>query len=176
MAVAAGGFVISFAIHVRSLLGWPLSATVWLAVHAGILVLALPYIWIVRAFRAERKPGTLVSVRRFYKGCPSWMKKTVTGLFAYFVLVMVAFSIKNHGGGGSTDIKKWVARDVAVFFSSGWMSAYSALFAIFFSASRTIPWPLRCPNGHRVPPGRGYCEECGSLVETPGATDQPNAK
>jgi hypothetical protein len=170
MAAALGGFVVSFAIHVHSLFGWRLAATVWVALHAGIFILALPYLWLLKKFRAERGSGALLPVARFYKGCPPWMRKTVIGLFAYFVLVMVVFFIKTHGGGGSTEFEHWVAPDVAIFFSSGWMSFYSVLFAIFFSALKTIPWPLKCPNGHCVSPGRGYCEQCGALVRNPDST------
>ncbi len=164
MVIAAAVFAVSVGIHVRSLLGWPLPTVEWIAIHAAVLILALPYIWLIRFLQKEQKL-TIVPVRRYYMGCPPWMRKAVIGLFVYFLLVMFVFWTKTHGNSGNTEFKQWVPQDDAVFFSSGWMSAYSAFFAIYFSALKTIPWPRRCPNGHRVPAGRGYCEECGALIK-----------
>ncbi len=174
MVVAVAGFAVSVGIHVRSLFGQPLRSITLMAFHAGIFLLALPSIWIIRLFQKEQ--NTIVHVRRYYKGCPPWMRKAVIGVFVYFLLVMFVFWLKTHGSGGNTELKEWAPQDVAVFFSSGWMSFYSALFAIYFSALKTIPWPRRCPNGHKVAPGRGYCEECGALIGNAEPTDEPKRK
>jgi hypothetical protein len=135
-----------------------------MAFHAGIFIVALPYLWIIRYFQKEQNLK-LVPVRRLYKDCPLWMRKAVIGLFAYYVIVMLVFWLKTHGNSGNAELTEWAPPAVAVPFSCGWAVFYSMLFAVYYSALRTIPWPLRCPNGHRVPPGRGYCEECGALIK-----------
>lgn len=162
--IAAAGFAVSVAIHLSLLMGQPLRSDTMMAFHAGIFIVILPYLWIVRYFQKEVSLR-MVPVRRFYKGCPPWMRKSVMGLFVYYLVVMFIFWVKAHGESGNTELPKWAPPAVGVFFSSGWVVAYSTLFAVYYSALRTIPWPLRCQNGHRVPPGCGYCEKCGALVK-----------
>jgi hypothetical protein len=165
MIVAAASVVVSFILHLRSLFGIGLSVRLWLAMHLAIFVLAIP----MSIFIHSRTKGYSLWDRRrnkaIYGGCPSWMMTGIRAVFAYFLLVMAIFFVKIRVGNDTSRITGPVVPiPVAVFFSAGWLSVYSVLFAMFYSGIRTVRPTTKCPNGHGVSPGSGYCEECGALI------------
>jgi hypothetical protein len=164
MVMAAVGAVISVGIHIAAVFGYLVPPPVIMGLLGGVTILALPYFLVVKKLMREQKATYLLPVGALFRACPRQIKRVGYALFVYFAIVMSVFLIKANIG----PKENWAqSQGEFLFFSSGGMISYFLLFEVFFSALKTHTRPWRCQNGHDVPPGHGYCEECGALVVTP---------
>jgi hypothetical protein len=146
LGCAAGGLVLSVAVHLGSLAGFepPGGIVLFWGLNVGAVLLPL-------ILFSNTLPGTsdLMSedVKWWrlldYPGCPAWMNYTANGFRIYFLLnfalmVLMSFlspgpptiSMSYHFGTGDPSIATWRG------FSSGWMAFYSGSLAFLTTAYR----------------------------------------
>ena len=163
MALAAIGFILSVAAHIRAIEGLPMPGgkAVW-ALHIGIFVVWLPTVLVAHRFTRG------VNRKDFWKialiGCPKWMRQVFYAIFGYAVLNFVYFmaTTVNRPPSQNGDAPPEVVRG----FSGHWMVFYSAAFATLYSAYVVgySGMQRKCANGHVVPLTAKFCEECGAQL------------
>ena len=159
--LSALGLVLSFLVHVSSLLGLAsaLGESAWL-LHIGIFVVWLPALLAIQSLTREFKRKELW--RAALRGCPRWMRWMTYGFFGYAFVNFALFIVMVPGRGGSSETPLVVFRG----FSGHWMAFYSAALAIFYSARHAAEYDRgrQCVAGHPVGPLANYCEECGRPI------------
>ena len=160
IALAALGFILSVAAHIRAVAGLPIPGgkAVW-ALHIGIFIVWFPTVLV--AYRLTRG----ASRNDFWKialvGCPKWMRSALYVIVGYAALNFVFFLVTTSSHPPS---KGDAPPEVVRGFSGHWMIFYSAAFATLYSASVVgySGMDRKCPNGHAVTITAKFCEECGA--------------
>lgn len=160
--LSAVGFVLSFIVHVCSLLGQkvPYGKLAW-GLHFGIFVVWFPVVSVSKRLTENFKQ------KYFWKaalrGCPEWLKRMTYFSFGYAIINFFIFFILDEFGNTA------IPKEILEFrgFSGHWMAFYSAALAVLYSAvkAETLDQIRRCMNGHAVFPLANYCEECGAPVK-----------
>jgi len=154
------GMTASLGIHVFTL-AWHRTVPSSLAISMtlGVFVVGIPTILIMRWLSRDIRPKDLREQIRVAN--PTWLRRFSMGSRVYFVLVfalLVATSRAKHAGGAT------IVAGILPIFSAAWLGFYASLADYPHLGLRGQPMKPRCPNGHRVDLGAGYCSECGSLV------------
>lgn len=158
MSLSFIGLALSIAAHAMALaeMEIPGGQFIW-ALHGGIFIVWIPTVLV--SIRATRN----VSRNDFWKaalsGCPPWMKRALSMLFAYAIANFIVFAVSAPNAAHS------LTNEVRGF-SGHWMIFYAAAFAVLYSALHT---PLlfngrKCPLGHAVDPAANYCPTCGHAL------------
>ena len=169
--LAAIGFILSVAAHIRALEGLPFPGgkAVW-ALHMGIFVVWIPTVLVSIRFTrgAKRKDFWKVALI----GCPKWMRQALYVIFGYAILNFALFMARtiNH-----PPTKGDAPPEVIQGFSGHWMVFYLAAFATLYSAYVVgySGMQRKCPNGHTVPITAKFCDECGAQL-APSVLDRRN--
>jgi hypothetical protein len=158
--VAAGGFVVSAAVHLGAWAGLAPPAIAW-ALHGGIFVVWLPTVLVAQTLTKDFKQ------REFWtaalRGAPPWVSTALKWLAGYAALNFLLFALQTTTGEPSPAIE-------ARMFSGHWLIFYGAGAATLYSAAQLRDHgerPRVCLNGHTVSLSAQYCEQCGSPVNTP---------
>ena len=129
--------------------------------HFGIFVVWIPTVLIsnkmCRGLDNPRRDAWKVILR----GCPTWMRYLLYGLFAYaFINFFRGFA--SFGRGDDRD-----SLDTIRTFSGHWLVFYYAAFATLYSFHNlTGVRPIRiCANGHVGDVEDEFCRKCGARTE-----------
>ncbi len=175
MAYAACGLVLSFAVHLLSLVGLhPGGKALFVGLHVGIFPL-----WIPVTLIAMKMTGTrpMSGSRSYYwnlllSGSPSWMQYMSRGFLIYalinfdiFLLLIATSGTGKPAGFGNDDFPSVAWRG----FSGHWMAFYSVGLAVLTAAYQKGLSNLepKCRNGHSVALGDKFCSTCGASVDGP---------
>jgi hypothetical protein len=156
LGFAAGGLVLSLAVHLGSLAGFqpPGGNVLFVGLNGGFFLLGLAMIIIAKMLPGPTDVTTDVPV--FQGGCPAWMNYMARGFHIYALLIFALFflmSLLSTGtptltmshslGAGDPSIASWIG------FSSMWMSVYS-IFLVMLTAARRAS---KRANGHSMAVG-----------------------
>jgi hypothetical protein len=163
--LAGLGFILSFVVHVSSLLNLPITIGIY-----KVLILFLIIFLLIAAFVALivfQNLSKEVKSKNLWKavlrGSPTWQKHMLTLFLGYAAFTFILSRIMGGGGGaGSHGLSVNDVREISAFF----MAFNFFSIAILYSGIhvRTDVQERRCPNGHLVSPVANFCGECGLEV------------
>lgn len=166
--VALVGLIVSVLVHAMALLRIavpvPLQPYIndqlYSVLHMGIFVVWIPTVLAASSVsNAYRMTG--VSWSTLLKGCPSWMRQGVYGLFAYAVVnFLVSIGLGHSAASGEEGV--FLQRS----FSGHWLLFYGAAFAVLHSVTRKpeLFKAQTCVAGHAVGPDDQFCPTCGQAL------------
>ena len=165
-ALAGIGLVLSLVVHVASLAGVALFGHNAFALHVGIFVVWIPTVLVAHRYARDFKSKDFWKAA--LRGCPSWMKATTYGFFAYALVNFAYFFVTT----GLMRSNQSGVPEAATLrgFSGHWMAFYSAAMSVLYSSTRApaLDADRRCALGHSVGPLANFCEQCGSpVLESP---------
>ena len=162
IALAALGFILSVAAHLRAIAGLPIPGgkAVW-ALHVGIFVVWLPTVLV--AYRLTRGANRKDFWKIALVGCPKWMRSALYVVIGYAALNFVYFMVTTSS---HPQPKGDAPPEEIRGFSGHWMIFYGAAFATLYSAYVVgyAGMERKCPNGHTVTITAKFCDECGAQL------------
>jgi hypothetical protein len=158
---AAIGLLLSVASHIASWFGskGPLGDFAFV-LHIGVFVVWIPAVLV--QLRLTDGVNRKDQWKAMLRGCPRWMRLTVSGLFLYalvnFIIFVVIAPVKAPRG--------TMPPSVVHGLSGYWMVFYAVAFAVMYSAVHVQDWRERrkCANGHAIGPVARFCEQCGNSI------------
>jgi hypothetical protein len=174
LGYAAGGLVLSLAVHLGSLAGFqPPGGNVLIAgLNGGIFLLVLAMIIIAKMLPGTTDMTTDNWRHPVFPGCPAWMNYMARGFYIYalanFALLFLmsllstatpTLTMSHSVGAGDPSIASWRG------FSSMWMSVYSTGLAILATARRAS----KRANGHSMAVGAPVNEKSNRQNSSSGA-------
>ncbi len=156
VVLSAVGLGVSLFVHLGALMGRRVAPdSFFFLLHAGIFVVFVPAILVAKKrVGTTRRPDFWKLVLR---GSPEWVRYMFYGFFGYAFINFALFMFKapTKGIAGNPPDTVWRG------FSGHWMAFYAASFAILYSAVSPDASGARCINGHTLPPGASFCNQCG---------------
>ena len=166
MYLAGLGFILTFMVHVSSLLSlpFPIGAYTILILFLGIFLFIPLLVALYVAYKLSKDFKEKDRWKAALRGCPSWQKYLLNLFWGYALFTFFLFWIMggDQGGAGAHGLSVSGVK----MFSAGFMAFYVVSMALLYSAIhvRTDVQARRCPNGHLVSPLAKFCRECGSKV------------
>jgi hypothetical protein len=162
MFLAGLGFILSVIAHLTALAGvaLPVGNKIWV-LHVGIFVVWLPTVAV--SYRVTNS----VNRKDFWKvalsGCPSWMRISLMGLFAYAILNFILSLASQNNGYHSPMV---TLPSQIRLFSGHWMIFYGVAFSTMYSVIHAphLFDEKKCPNGHSISSEALFCSKCGSAI------------
>jgi hypothetical protein len=156
VALSAVGLGVSLFVHLGAVMGRRVVPdSFFFLLHAGAIAMFFPTVLVgrKRVGSTRRKDFWKLALR----GSPDWMRYMVYGFFGYALVNFLLFMLNSPltGKVGSPPAVVWRG------FSGHWMAFYAASFAILYSAVSPDASGARCINGHTMPPGASFCNQCG---------------
>src|SRR5262245_14165712 len=101
MLYAAGGLLLSLAVHVLTFSNYQPPENLFWALHVGIFPLWIPVVFIASKLTAGMKyrdPWGFRMWERMFSGCPTWLKYMTYGFLAYAFVNFAIFFVRGGTG------------------------------------------------------------------------------
>jgi hypothetical protein len=162
--VAAGGLVLSLAIHIASLVGRPPAVGAVWPLHVALMVLCL-FVYVPLEFTCSRRSwkesrrAKQAAVDDLTRHAPAWMRRLsgAAGIYGSAAIVVTWYASAGHGG--SDD------RVMLVGFSAVWMLGFASVLPVLYPYANPSARLRRCANRHTIPDGLDTCPQCGLRPE-----------
>ena len=160
------GFILSFMVHVSSLLRLPLPIGAYsgLILFLGIFLFIPFSVAVVHLYNLCKDFKSKDLWKAALRGSPPWQKYLLKLFWSYgfFIFILSSIIAGDDGRVGAHGLSVRDIREISAIF----MAFYFCSMAILYSAInvRTDVQARHCPNGHLVSPFAKFCRECGSKV------------